>query len=771
MRLNSLKMFFKYLAKNRLYTFVTISGFAVSLMFVFLLSVYIKQELSVDQFHINKDRIYRLYRDKTAMFAPPVGDFIKNQYPEVEAYTRIFKNKGNAMFQDKSLKKIDYLMADSSFFNMFSFKLREGDPKQVLATKNSAVLSSSFSRKIFGDESPVGKTFSIDNQSFTISGVYEEFPSNTSFVKADAILNFKVLADLWGWKELLTEYGNSSFGIYFIAGKGTDLPSKAPLILEQFKKDYWLFANKYSKILKFEPLSEVYFSKEPSPAIRQNSRTSVIIFGAITLLILIISIINYINLTVAQAGFRSKETAIKKLMGSSRWSLVSQHLTESVILSSLAAIVALYLAFLAEPYFNTQMNCTLNLSTQFSLKFIVIIIVIVVVTGLISGIVPAIVVDSFSPLDIAKGNLARKTKTTYSKVLIAFQYSIAIVLLICTATIANQSKYMQNYDTGFNKESLFWMENTVTANQKNAFRNLLKSIPGVIDVSYCRGTPLDGGNNQSFNYNDKPVSFQEFVVDSVYFNILGMKVDKTSAAFSKNGVWINKAAVRLLDLGENPVSFRYYNSDVPLLGIINDFNFRSLHTKIGPIIISQLRPEDRPWSIMVKLNSVNLVETVRKIKEEQSTFTGGIPCDSGFVDEAINQLYVREVKQSKLIGAFSLLSIIIASMGIFAMALYYIQQKVKEIGIRKINGASIIEIMVMLNKDFIKWVAIAFVIACPAAIYIMHKWLQNFAYKTGLSWWIFVLSGLLAFVIALLTVSLQSWRAATRNPVEALRYE
>ena len=533
MRLNSLKMFFKYLAKNRLYTFVTISGFAVSLMFVFLLSVYIKQELSVDQFHVNKDRIYRLYRDNTATFAPPIGDLIKNQFPEVEAYTRIYKNSGNAKFQNKSLTKFDYLMADSSFFNMFSFKLKEGDPKQVLATKNSAVLSSSFSRKIFGNDNPVGKTFSIDNQVFIISGIYEEFPSNTQFVKTDVILNFKVLADLWGYKPLLTTNDNSSFGLYFLAGKGTDLPSKAPLILEQFKKDYWLYSNKYSKILRFEPLTEVYFSKEPGPAIRQNSRASVIIFGAITLLILIISIINYINLTVAQAGFRSKETAIKKLMGSSSWALISQHLIESVILSSLAAIVALYLAFLAEPYFNTQMNCNLNLNKQFGLPFILVIIAVVVATGLISGIVPAIVVNSFNPLDIAKGNLARKTKTTYSKVLIALQYSIAIVLLICTATIASQSKFMQNYNTGYNKEDLFWMENTITPLQKNAFRSLLKSIPGIIEVSYCRGTPISGGNNQSFNYYDKPVSFQEFYVDSLFFNLMGIKVTTSSKLHSQ----------------------------------------------------------------------------------------------------------------------------------------------------------------------------------------------------------------------------------------------
>lgn len=766
-----MKMFIKYLAKNRLYTFVTLSGFAVSLMFVFLLSVYIKQELSVDQFHINKDRIYRLSRDNGASFAPPIGDYIKNQLPEAEAYTRIYKNSANAMFQDKQQKKFDYLMADSSFFNMFSFKLKEGDPKQVLASKNSAVFSSSFSRKIFGNENPVGKSFSIDKVSFIISGIYEEFPQNTHFVKVDAILNFKILADLWGWKELLTTNDNSSFGLYFLAGKGTNLPSKAPLILEQFKKDYWLYSNKFSKTLRFEPLTEVYFSKESGPAIRQNSRTSILIFGAITVLILIIAIINYINLTVAQAGFRSKETAIKKLMGSSKWALISQQLFESIVLSSLAAIVALFLAFLAEPFFNNQMNCNLNLNKQFGMSFILTIITVVVATGFISGIVPALVINNFNPIDVVKGNLTRKTKATYSKILIAFQYGIAILLLICTWTIARQSKFMQNFDTGFNKENLFWMENTINASQKTAFRDLLKSIPGVIEVSYCRGTPIDGGNNQSFKYKEKPVSFQEFVVDSLYFNLMGMKFTKTEAAFSKNGVWLNKAAVQLLDLGEKPISIRYYDHELPVLGIINDFNFRSLRTKIGPLIVRQMSENDVPWKIMVKLNGTNLVATVNKIRKEQASFSGGIPMNSGFVDETLNQLYTTEVKQSKLIGAFTLLSIIISSMGIFAMALYYIQQKVKEIGIRKINGARVFEVMIMLNKDFIKWVVIAFIIACPVALYTMHKWLHNFAYQTALSWWIFTLAGLLALGIALLTVSLQSWRAASRNPVEALRYE
>lgn len=771
MRTYSLKMFFRYLLRNRLYTFVTLSGFAASLMFVLLLSIYIKQELSVDEFHANKNRIYRLVRDNGSSFAPPIGSFIQDQFPEVECYTRIFQNSWNSTFHEKQQEQVEYMLADSSFFTMFSFKLKEGDPKQVLTLKNSAVLSSTFARKIFGKDNPIGNTFSINKISFTISGIFEEMPENTHFKKCDGILNFNILPDLWGYKELLTTKDVSSFGLYFMSKVGTDLPSKAPQILEQFKKDYWLFSNGYSKTLRFEPLTEVHFSKETGPAIKQNSRTSVIIFGAIALLILIIAIINYINLTIAQAWLRTKETAIKKMMGSSKMALLWQHIFESTTLSLIAALIAIYLAFLFEPFFNTQMDCQLNLSEKFSFSLILIMLGIIVSTGFISGIVPGIVVNKFNPIDVVKGNFTRKTKNNYSKVLIAFQYCIAIMLLICTWAIARQSKFMQNFNPGFNKENLFWMGNTITPNQKTTFRNLLKSIPGVIDVSFCRGEPIHGGNNQSFNYKNKPVSFEEFVVDSVFFKLMGMKVTKSEAAFSKNGVWINKAAVKLLDLGENPVSFRYYDNEVPLLGIIDDFNYRSLHTKIGPVIVRQLGDGDFPWEVMVKISGVNQLVTINKIRQDQASFSAGVPMVSGLADESINQLYTKEVRQSKLIGAFTLLSIIISSMGIFAMALFYIQQKVKEIGIRKINGAKVIQIMVMLNKDFLNWVAVAFIIASPIAGFTMHKWLQNFAYKTELSWWIFALAGLLALGIALLTVSWQSWRAATRNPVEALRYE
>ncbi|MFV0268156.1 MAG: FtsX-like permease family protein [Draconibacterium sp.] len=771
MRNHSLKAFFKFLGKNKLYSFVTIAGFAVSLTFVLLLSVYIKQELSVDRFHTNKDRIYRLYRENGAQFSPPTGERIKNQLPEVESYTRIAEMTGSAEFVDNKKLIANYLLADSAFFTMFSFHLLKGDPHHVLETKDKAVLSASFARKIFGNENPIGQSFSLEDTPFVISGVIEDMSQKTMFEKFDIIVPFDKLAEFWDYPQLLTTNNNSSFSVYFLAKEGTDLPVKAPVVFEEFKKNYWMYNSGFAKELKFEPLADIYFSNSMGRAIRQNNRNTVFMFGGIAVLILLIAIINYINLTVAQTGNRSREIAIKKLIGSSKGSLLAQQISESVVLSIVAACFAGMLALLAEPFFNQQMDTDLNLAGQFNASVLAVSFAVIVLTGFISGIVPALVINRFNPIEVVKGSFSFKSRANYSKILIGFQYVVAIVLLVSTLAVNRQSEFMQNYNMGFATNNLFWMDNTIEATQKAAFRSELMSVPGVEAVTYCRGMPVDGGNNQSFTYNDKPVSFQEFMGDSLYLKTFGFKVKNTTVAYSKAGVWINREAIKTLDLGEEPETIRYYDKEVPILGIVEDFNFTSLHTQVGPAIIRQLDEKDYPWSIVVKVSGANLVETVRRIKEKQATFTGGKPMESGFVDSSVDLWYTTEVRQSKLIAAFSLLSIIISSMGIFAMSLYYIQQKIKEIGIRKVNGAKISEILAMLNRNFIKWVAIAFVIATPIAYYAIHKWLENFAYKTNLSWWIFALAGVLALGIALLTVSWQSWRAATRNPVEALRYE
>jgi putative ABC transport system permease protein len=774
---SNLKIYLKHLSKNKLYAFVTIFGYAVSLMFVLLLGVYIRQELSVDQFHAKKDRIFRLYKEDDCEFAPPVGGYIKTQFPEVGNYCRMDSETGIGYSEAGQKFSMKYLLADSSFFSMFSFKLDNAVTENVLAAKNAIVVSRSFARKVFGAENPVGQEITIQGNNmqkefnFLVTGVMEDFPGNTHFEKCDAIINFENLPDLLGDKNLLTSFGSCCFDIYFLAKPGANLRTKAPQILEMFKKDFWLYKKGYAKELEFEPLTDVYFSRSTGIGIRQNSKTLIMTYMGIVFLILGIAMINYINLTVAQTGFRGKETAIKKLLGSSHKRLIFQYISESIALSFFAALLAVFLAFLAEPYFNDLLNTRLNLISWVDWRFSLQLLALIILTGLFSGLIPAFVLNRFAPVEVVKGTFARKTKGTYSKILIGFQYCVAIVLLVCTWGISRQARFMRSYDTGFQEENIFWMGNTVNAPQKKAFSDVLKAIPGVQEVSYACGSPLDGGSNWSFSNNGKPVSFQEFIVDTAFFRLMGIRIIQTNAAFDKQGYYLNHQSLAELELPGNATSFKVATREYPILGIVKDFNFQSLYQQVGPVMIGQMDDTKRPWKVFVKLSGNNLIETVNAIKKTQAKFTGGIPMESGFVDDTINQWYQEEDRTARLVGAFTFLSIIISGMGIFAMSLYYIQQKVKEIGIRKVNGAKILEVMILLNKDFVKWVAIAFLIAIPIAWYAIHRWLENFAYKTELSWWIFASAGLLALGIALLTVSWQSWKAATRNPVEALRYE
>ena len=768
----NLKSFIKHLLNNKQYTVITILGFAVSLMFVILLSIYVKKELSVDQFHKNKDRLYRLVHEDYAGYAPPAGERLLLNYPEIESYTRIYMNSDVLTISDDNKIRIDFLMADSAFFTMFSFNLVEGDPARILETRNGIVLTRSFANKAFGDESPVGREVSIDERnSFIITGIMEDLSDNTHFRQCDAVFNFRALADLWGWQELLTTYYNSSFGLYFMARPGSDLPSKAPMILEEFKKDYWIFREGRAKSLRFEPLTECYFSQSYSPGIRRNSKTLISVYSVIVVLILVLAIINYINLTVSQAGFRGKEAAIRKILGSSKRLLVQQFILESILLCLISFVLALVFSLIIEPGFDNLLGTKLCLEKEFTIQFFLISTGFILLIGCISGIVPSLIISRFNPVEVVKGSLRKKTKSHYSKVLISFQYVISITLLICTWVIVRQARFLQNRDPGFNKENLLEVISDIPGNRRNTFRDLVQAIAGVEGVAFVAGSPLDGGNNQSWVYKDKPVSFQELIVDSAFLEMMGFEIIPTGAAYDRRGMYLNEAAVKILELDSLPVSFKRYEEERPVLGVVKDFHFRNLYDPIGPVMIGQILPDQYAWSIFIKINDRNILQTVNNIKEAYKDFTGGIPIQFEFVDETIQQWYQREENTAKIVGFFSILAIIIAISGIFAMASYFVQQRQKDIGIRKVNGATSGLIMGMLSFDFLKWVILAFVISCPIAWYAMNKWLQKFAYKTNFPWWVFLLTGLIALIIAFLSISFQSWRAARLNPSESLRYE
>ena len=771
MFLKNIKTFIRHLNQNKLYTAITIIGFSISLMFVILLSVYLKQEYSVDEFNANKDRIFRLAHDDYSGFAPPSGSLLMEKFPEMECFTRTYDQQGYAYTNKDEKMKISYLMVDSCFLKMFSFHLIEGNPETALLPK-SIVLTKEYALKIFGKIPELGSIVNINNQvDYKVGGILDKWPANTHFAKQDALVDFPSLADMWEYPQVLTTYNNNSFGLYVMEKPNTNLPDKAPKILKLFKDVNWMYKNGSVKEVNFEPLCDVYFSKSYSPGVRQNSKTLLTVLSAIIFMILFLSVLNYINLTIAQSGTRSKEIAIKKLMGSRKGQILAQYTFESIFLSLISFFIAFFLIFIVLPIFNHLLDTHLNLDTSFSWQFLGLLVGGAIIIGAISGIIPALTIARFDPIAVVKGAFRMKSKQSYTKGLVAFQYFMIIVLVTSSIFINKQTRFMRNFDLGFNKDNILIINNTIANNQRNSFQSELMAIPGVKHVCFVRGNPVDGGNNNSFTYHDKPLSFQVFQVDTSYFRMMGMDVRLTGAAYSTNAILLNETAVKDLDLPENPTSVKLFNKETPVYGIVKDFHFRNLKEKVGPVYFRIMSPKMSAWSIMVKVSGRNTFETTQKIKAAYTKFTHGLPVEMKFMDDSINQWYDRETRIGKMVEYFTLLTILISVMGLFAMSLYFVQQKIKEIGIRKVNGAKVSEVMTMLNKDFVKWVAIAFVIATPIAWFAMHKWLENFAYKTTLSWWIFALSGILALGIALLTVSFQSWKAATRNPVEALRYE
>lgn len=762
------KVFVRSLIRNKLYSIITIIGFAVSLTFVILLSVYIRQELSVDDFHVNKDRIVRMEGEEGANWGALVAQSVQDAFPEVEAYTRIYEtNSGYTTTADGNKLGIHTLFVDTAFLEMFSFPVVE---RRNFKAKKEVVISHSFARKMFGDEPALGKDLNYyGNTGWLIVGIFEDFPKNTQFKACDALFNFNSMDANW-----IGNNNSSAFATYLMTKPGTELTSKIPLMLEFLKKDFWMYKDNYRQQLFLEPLKEVYWSSKATYGIHRNSRTFVSVMMAIVGVILILALINYNNLSVARVSFRAKESAIKKLLGSNNTALFRQFVMESVSLCYAAFVLACILVVSVTPWFNNLLETHIELSQHITLTTVLVTLLGVGIIGLIAGIIPAFIISRFNPVAVVKGAFRKKTKGIYSKALISFQYCVAITLIICTLVIWKQTDFMRNYKLGYNKENIVWLDNKISIQQKEALQSEFERIPGVQLVSFVRGTPIDGGNNQTMtNYGGtgKQISFQQFEVDSNFFNMLELEIIPTGAAYDKDGVWLNETAVKAIESGGMPQEFMYYEQKCPVLGIVKDFHIDDLTSEIEPLIIAPIKPDQGFWTILVKISSENPAGTFEDIKKTYSHFIDREPFDSGFMDRTLNDWYESEAHTARLVGYFSLLAIVLCMMGILAMATYFIQQRIKEIGVRRVNGATINEILYMLMSNFMKWIVLAFVLACPLAWYIMNRWLEDFPYRMNLGLWLFLGAGGIAFFIAALIVGWQSVKAASENPVKALQNE
>lgn len=773
----NIRTYFKFLSRNKVYTFVSIFGFSVSLMFVILLSLYTKQELSVDNFHEKKDRIYLMTHEYQSAFANSVAPYVKDKCPEVEAFCRVHSRKVSVGEKGTEKQKAYCMFVDSSFFTMFSFKLLEGTPNQVLAAQRSVVITKSFAEKIFGSGNPLGKTLSIDNTQHTITGIMEEIPQNTQFPEVDFVVSHSSITQYWGdW--ILNVHNNFGFSLYFLEKEDSDLSAKIPFLLEEFKKDLWLYEMGFADKLEFVPLQDAYFDVIFGGYLeaKTNSKTLIKIYIAIVILILVIATLNYVNMTIAQSGFRGKEAAIKKLLGGSKKSIMLQLINESLLITTIAFAIGLFLTFVCEPYFDEMLTTKLQLAKQFTPSVIATFLIFILFVAGLSGIVPALVISNFNPLEVVKGSFAKKVKTTYSKGLIVFQYIIAITLLSSTFFIKQQSDFLINYELGYDHDGVFTMDISLDTTQTEGFKDKLLSIAGVSKVSYSCGTPMNRGNNNSFEKDGQQYSTQYIEADADFFDIYGIIVEPADAPFTEKSLFINKGLFNtpLADKA-NMIIELDKNERMPITALV-DFHMgaANLHKEYSNfLIIKKINKSTIPWNVSVKLDSkADMLPIANKIQKAYTEYTGGEVADEAkFASNTIQQWYEREQKLSNILSAFTLLTIIISIMGVFAMSMYMIKQKEKEIGLRKVNGATEAQILLMLNSSSLLRVFVAFIIACPITYYAISKWLEDFSYRIALNWWTFALSGLIIALLTLLSVSYMTWRAAKANPVETLKSE
>lgn len=776
MKLSDLKAYWIFLRRNKLYTVVSVFGFSVSLMFVITLGLYVKEQLSVDDFQANKDRIFLMTHDNDYGFGNTVGSRLKESFPEIETYVRIHSTSIDVGKKGTKKIKAKALYADSTFFQVFSIPLIEGSVSQVLQSHNSVVVSQSFANKYYQGKNPIGLSLYIGKNDYTVTGLMADMPRNTILPEADFIVNYHGIADLWGVDWILTTDNNFGFTTFLVEKEGSDLLSKTPEILDFSKKNFWFYKNGFTSDLKLLPLKDAYYKINGGGfgGLRNNSLTIITLYSSIAILIFVVALLNYINLTVAQASFRGKEAAIKKLIGCSRRKLVMQLLTESLIMSVLTFGIGLFLAFLTEPFFNNVLSTTLHISEHLTSSVVLISIGFILFVAFVAGIIPALFISSFNPIEVVKGTFSRKIKASYSKALIIFQYTIALILLICSFSVKKQIDYMTNYDMGFNREGILELPNLLNPNEVDGLKSKLYSISGVELVSFSCGTPLNGGDNHSFEIDGQKFSFQEFMVDSAFFQIYGISIlEETGVPVTDDTYWVNQKAYTAL----NPDTLTQlanmgWGNKKQIAGILSDFKIRNLRQETG-LVRMRYMPDDKwPWNVIVKLSSgTDYYKVAKQIEKVYSDYTGGEIVEGRFVDDQIQDSYQKEKNTSGIMFAFTILTIIIMIMGVFAMSLYLIRQKQKEIGIRKVNGSTEYQILAMLNLDSLKRLLIACLIAYPVAHYALHKWLEQFPYRISTDWWSYILAAVIIMVLTLLSVSGITWKAARTNPIESLKRE
>ena len=774
---------------------MNITGLAVGISSFILILVYVNHELTYDRFHENFNNIYKLTLGNNFYTMAPFAVALKDKVPEIEKITRIDFDMGGGKSPLLRVQKgnetgtfqvKDIIYADSTFFDIFSFSVIRGDAKKSLSEPNTIVLTESTANKIFGKEDPMGKIIEFigtnenPRLNYTVTAIIKNIPASSS-IKFNGIVSFCTLKSIKpGGVDVDEDFGNWTYDTYVLVKSSSSVDQLTGKTNSIWLEDVLKRSNiqpdsELSKefIAGFVPLKEVSF-------FRNNKHRFIWLILSVGIFIIILALINFVNLSIAKASVRTKEIAVKKAFGSSRYDLFRQFIGETLVLTFIGTSFALIIIVFLLPLFNQITGLSVSFKLIQSPQWILLLVSGSVLTGILAGIYPALYLSSLKPITILKGEkISGKGGKRIIQILIVFQFITSIVLIISTIIISRQVRYMRTESVGFDNKHIIKCQLTKNIRDKyEVFKQQLIDNPNIINVATSSGSGLAEAFHMSFTeeVNGVEKSYYAMAVDPDFIKTIGLKIidgrdfSRELETDKRKTVILNETAVKYFGL-DPAIGFELpiYDTKALVIGVVKDYHNESFQKKISPLVLWYVPGWN--YSLSIRINGSNISETIQYIKERWNEFSPEIPFEFQFLDEQYDALYKAEDRFNLLIGYFSIIAILIACLGLFGLVTFSTERRKKEIGIRKINGARISEIAFILVKEFIIRVLIAFSIAVPISWFVMFKWLQTFAYRTGLQWWVFVLAGVIALGITMVAVSWQGLKAATRNPVDSLKYE
>lgn len=805
MFINYIKTAFRNLRRNKMYSLLNIVGLAIGIACCLLIFAYVQDELSFDRFHTRADRIYRVctiidIKDRYMNFAATAhvqGPMFKDEFPEIENFVR-FDNYGSRRiirYKDKEFTEEKFIWVDNAIFEVFSFKLLQGNPQDALSKPNTVVITEAMAEKYFGNEDPIGKNLRVHNDTlYLVTGVMENIPAN-SYIRPDFFASFSTLDLKPSGNAAADLTGNIDYFTYVLLKEGAD-----PQQLEQkfagfVDRHVGALMKRFEGTIKYEmePLTSIYLhSKREGQLERTGDATYIYLFSGIGLFILLLACLNFMNLSTARSANRAKEVGLRKVVGAQRGQLIKQFIGESMILALIAIALALVLVILSMPLFNNISGKILTMRSFSQPHFLLGLASLFIFVSLIGGSYPAFFLSAFRPAEVLQGKLKRGAKSSVLRIaLVSVQFTVSIVLIIGTLIVDKQLNFMRNRNLGYEKDHVIALRirNEETQKKYAAIKSDLLIHPQILKVSASSSLPLGKNSFSAHHAVGKPegeltmlcsqIVDEDFITTYNIEMVQGRNFSKNYVTDRQEAIILNEAAVKKLGWQDNALGqqIEIFMSlekmkRYTVVGVVKDYHFASLHEEIQPLVLYNANPHGGDYyRLSLRTSPENIQETVGFIKSKWKEFDSQYPIEYVFLDEEYDALYRTEARLGQLFGYFTALAVIIGCLGLFGLSAFSAEQRTKEIGIRRVLGASIPGVMALLIKEFTKWVLVAILIAWPVGYYIMNTWLKNFAYRINLQLSTFMLAAILALFISIITVTYQASKAALANPVDSLRYE